>query len=90
MSGFRMGRSTTDQLVRLESFVRGEHATPVFFDMEKAYDTRWKYGILQDLQNAELGGRLPIFGYNFVSNHKFNVRVDPYLSDPYRKWCPTR
>jgi hypothetical protein len=60
-SGFRRGRSTTDQLVRLESFVReafvgGEHATAIFFDMEKAYDTTWKYDILQDLQNAGLGG----------------------------------
>jgi Reverse transcriptase (RNA-dependent DNA polymerase) len=64
-SGFRRGRSTTDQLVPLESFVheafvRGEHATAVFFDMEKAYDTTWKYGILQDLQNAGLRGRCPL------------------------------
>jgi hypothetical protein len=54
--------STTDQSVRLESFireafVRGEHATAVFFDMEKAYDTTWKYGIPQDLKNAGLRGR---------------------------------
>jgi Reverse transcriptase (RNA-dependent DNA polymerase) len=57
-SEFHRGRSTTDQLVRLESFVReafvrGGHATAVFFDMEKVYDTAWKYGILQDLQNAD-------------------------------------
>ena len=43
-SGFRKGRSTTDQLVRLESFVREafiqkQHATAIFFDLEKAYDT---------------------------------------------------
>jgi hypothetical protein len=56
-SGFRRGRSSTDQLARLESFVReafvrGEHVTAVFFDVEKAYDTTWKCGVLQDLQNA--------------------------------------
>ncbi len=38
-SGFGKGRSTTDQLVRLESFVRepfvpGEHAVAVFFELE--------------------------------------------------------
>ena len=43
-SGFRKHRSTADQLVRLESyireaFVRREHAVSVFFDLEKAYDT---------------------------------------------------
>jgi Reverse transcriptase (RNA-dependent DNA polymerase) len=88
-SGFRRGRSTTDQLVRLESFVReafvrGEHATAVFFDMEKAYDTTWKYGILHDLQNAGLRGCLPKFVSNFLSNRKFNIRVGPYLSDTYK------
>jgi hypothetical protein len=50
-SGFRKQRSTIDHLVRLESFireafVRREHVVSVFFDLEKAYDTTWKYGIL--------------------------------------------
>ena len=39
-SGFRKQRSTTDHLVRLESFVReafvpGEHVVSIFFDLEK-------------------------------------------------------
>ena len=43
-SGFRSDRSTTDNLVRLETFIRDalikkEHAVAVFFDLEKAYDT---------------------------------------------------
>jgi hypothetical protein len=63
-SGFRKQRSTTDQLVRLESFVREafvcrQHVVAVFFDLEKAYDTTWKYGILRDLHCAGLRGRLP-------------------------------
>lgn len=89
-SGFRKGRSTTDQLVRLESFVReafvrGEHATAVFFDMEKAYDTTWKYGILKDLRDAGLTGRLATFISNFLSNRKFNVRVGQCLSNTYKQ-----
>ena len=53
-SGFRRGRSTTDQLIRLESLIRdgcirGDHVVSVFFDLEKAYDTTWKHGILRDL-----------------------------------------
>ena len=50
-SGFRHQRSTNDPLVRLETFfheafIKKEHLVAVFFDLEKAYDTTWKYGIL--------------------------------------------
>jgi potassium voltage-gated channel Eag-related subfamily H protein 8 len=41
-------RSTLDHLVKLESFIRDdfinkEHAVSIFFDLEKAYDTTWRY-----------------------------------------------
>ena len=47
-------RSTMDHLLHLETFVRigilnGEHVVSFYFDLEKAYDTTWKYGILKDL-----------------------------------------
>ena len=47
--GFRSQRSTLDHLVKLESFIRDafinkEHAVSIFFDLEKAYDTTWRYG----------------------------------------------
>ena len=53
-SGFRSDRSTTDNLVRLETFIRGafikkEHVVAVCFDLEKAYDTKWRYSILKDI-----------------------------------------
>ena len=43
--GFRSKRCTTDHLVRLEivireAFIRNEHLTAIFFDLEKAYDTK--------------------------------------------------
>jgi hypothetical protein len=89
-SGFRKRRSTTDQLVRLESFVRkafvrGEHAVAVFFDLEKAYDTTWKHGILQDLESAGLWGRLPTFICNFLANRKFRIKSGANLSDTYKQ-----
>ena len=48
------GKSTVDHLVRLESFIRDaflnkQEVVSVFFDLEKAYDTTWKHGILKDL-----------------------------------------
>jgi len=69
--GFRKQRSTTDHLVRLESFIREafiprQHAVAVFFDLEKAYDCTWKYGIMKDLHEAGLRGRLPFFIEGFL------------------------
>jgi len=70
-SGFRKNRSTTDQLIRLESyireaFIRREHVVLVFFDLENAYDLTWKYGILRDLHEAGIRDRLPDFISKFL------------------------
>ena len=44
-----------------EAFFDGEDVVSIFFDLEKAYDTTWKYGIMKDLYNMDLRGRLPLF-----------------------------
>ena len=60
---FRRNHSTIDQFIRLEStvrnaFVNKQHVA-IFFDLEKAYDTTWKSGILSD-GLPEVGARLPL------------------------------
>ena len=73
--GFRKNRSTVDHLVRLETFIRDafrhrEHVVAVFFDLDKAYDTTWKHGILQDLYRIGLRGNLPKFiSIFFIRSH---------------------
>ena len=47
-----------------------------FFDLEKAYDTTWKGGIMKDLHEMGLKGRLPLFIDNFLKGRKFKVRLD--------------
>ena len=89
-SGFRHQRSTNDHLVRLETFIREafikkEHLVAVFFDLEKAYDTTWKYGIMNDLHDIGLKGRLPVFVQNFLSNREFKVRVGSTLSEAHNQ-----
>ena len=84
--GCRRNRSTVDHLVRLESEVRKifalkEHMVSVFFDLEKAYDTMWRYGILRDMYAAGLRGCLPKYVQEFLSERKFKVRVRSILSD---------
>jgi len=81
--GFRQGtcRSTLDHLLRFETFIRNaltkkEHAVSIFFDLEKAYPTTWKYGILKDLFEMGLKGKLPNVIPNFLSEREFNVRIN--------------
>ena len=89
-SGFRKQRSTTEQLIRLDSWVReglasGQHVVAVFFDLEKAYDTTWKYGILSDLYKAGLRGHMPVFISKFLEGREFRVRIGSTLSDIHQQ-----
>ncbi|GBL82825.1 hypothetical protein AVEN_106351-1 [Araneus ventricosus] len=65
-SGFRKRQGTIDNLLKLETaireaFVRKKHLVSILFDMEKAYDRTWRYGILKDLFDIGLKGNLPLF-----------------------------
>ena len=65
-SGFRRRRSTVDSFVTLETsnrdaLVGRKYLVSIFLDLEKAYDTTWKHGILLDLYKTALRGRFPIF-----------------------------
>ena len=89
-SGFRRRRSTVDNLVTLETsirdaFVGRKHLVSIFFDLEKAYDTTWKHGILFDLYNTGLRGRLPMFICDFLTDRYFKVRVGNILTFTHRR-----
>ena len=89
-SGFRSERITNDSLIRLETFIRDafikkEHVVAVFFDLEKAYDTTWRYGILRDLHELGLKGRLPVFIKSFLADRRMQVRVGSTLSDQFEQ-----
>ena len=84
--GYRNKRSTTDALVSHEMYIRNAFASKefvisVFFDLEKAYDTTWRYHIFRELHNCGLRGNLPICIRNFFENRTFQVRLnDSYSS----------
>ena len=89
-SGFGSERSTNDNLITLETFIRDafikkEHVVAVFFDLEKAYDTTWRYGILRDLHELGLKGRLPVFIKSFLTDRRMQVRVGSTLSDQFEQ-----
>ena len=86
--GFRKHRSTTDHLVSLErylqdAFAQRQQAVGLFFDLEKAYETTWQYGIIRDLHRIGLRGRLPVFVSEYLRDRRIRVRIGTTLSDEF-------
>ena len=87
-AGFRQGRSTIDQLIKLtdtiiKSLGNKEFCEAVFLDMEKAYDMVWQTGLLIKLRNMGIGGKILTWIRNFISNRTFQVRIGNVLSGIY-------
>ena len=83
--GGKAKRSTIDHLIRLETtirtaFAKREHLIAIFFDVEKAYDTTWKYGIMKDLYLRGLRGHLPRYIEQFLRDRTFQVKAANELS----------
>ena len=71
-SRFHKQRGTLDHLVRFETFIheafiKKEHVVSLFFDHESAYDTTWKYGIMNDLHDSGIRGCLAYFISAFLN-----------------------
>ena len=86
--GFRKHRSTTNHLVSLErylrdAFARRQQAVGLFFDLKKAYETTWQYGIIRDLYRIGLRGRLHIFVSEYLRDRRIRVRIGTTLSDEF-------
>ena len=88
--GVRKQRGTLDHLVRfetfiLEAFIKKVHAVSVFFDLERAYDTTWKYGIMNDLHDFGIRGRLAYFISAYLIERQFRVRVGDTFSNLHKQ-----
>ena len=86
--GFRKHHGTIDHLVSLERYLRDafaqkQQAVGLFFDLEKACETTWQYGIIRDLHRIGLRGRLPVFVSEYLRDHRIRVRIGTTLSDEY-------
>jgi hypothetical protein len=78
--GFRKNRSTEDVVIILESdmqetFKEKEHLLQVSVDLQKPYDTCWRYNISQTLSDWRIKGHILHFVMNFMKNRKFRVAV---------------
>lgn len=86
--GFQWHRSTLYHLVTLENRIRNsflvrQHLVAFFCDLEKAYDTTWRYGILRTLHRWNLRRLLPLFISSFLQDRHFRVRLGTVFSDFY-------
>ena len=94
-SSFRRQRSTNDHLIRLETFIREtfikkEHLVIVFFDLEKVYNTKWKYGIMKNIYDIGLKGRVALFIHNSLNDREFKIKVGSTQSELHKQeqWVP--
>lgn len=87
-SGFRKYRSTLDNLAVLENdileaFQSREHLVCIFFDLEKAYDTAWKFNIIKTLSSFGVRGNMLYFIMNFLQDRTFRVAVGNNFSSTF-------
>ena len=84
-NGFRIGRNTLDSIAVLDQDIRKaiinkESVIGVFLDIEKAYDSMWKDGVLIKLHDAGIRGRMFYWIKDFLNNRSIQVRVGGELS----------
>ena len=89
--GVRAKRTTIDHLLSLEATVRkvqanSQQVVSIFFDTEKAYDVTWRYGILIDISEAWIDGRMFNYIQNFLKLRSFKVKVNKtYLIQRFKQ-----
>ena len=87
--GAQKNRSTLDSLSHVEDyvrrgFVRKQITVALFFDIQKAYDTTWRFSILKSLDRHNFKGYLPLFIKDFMSECSFQVRIDKVYSRSFK------
>ncbi len=80
-AGFREGRSTTDQTLRLTQYVfdgfqTRDKTVTCFFDYSKAYDTVWRTGLLRKMQQLGVPHRFIEWVKAWLTNRLARVRVN--------------
>ena len=86
--GFRKHRSTLDPLIKLtnhiqQGFAKEKQTIAVFFDLEKAYDTTCRSGIIKQFYNMGIRGNMIRFLNAFLSERFLKVKVGNSLSKPF-------
>ena len=86
ISGFRQGRSATDNIVYLENIIQKTINNKgvtivVFLDIAQAYDTVIIEGLLFKLATCGIKGKMLKILHNYLTDRSFQVRVSSHLSE---------
>ena len=84
-TGFRQGRSTLDQIIKLQDTINKYNRAKgftvgVFLDFEKAYDMLWRPGLMAKVKKLGINGNMFAFIENFICDRTFQVQVGGELS----------
>ena len=79
-TGFRKGRGTCDNILRLtysiqRGFDQKQHTVAAFLDLTKAYDKVHPPALLYQIHNIGIRGNLAVFLKNFLQPRSFQVRM---------------
>ena len=84
-TGFRKGRSTADQIIRLQDEIHrnihnGRFTLGVFIDFQRAFDMLWKEGLLIKLKKMGISGNIYGWINSILSHRTIQVKVGDTLS----------
>ncbi|KAM8740389.1 uncharacterized protein AB9X84_020255 [Acanthopagrus schlegelii] len=89
-AGFRKGRATTDNILRLSediyrNFNKKQITLAIFFDIEKAFDKVWHNGLMYRLMDTNLKLPKPTQSIisSFLNNRHIKVKVSSAISTPF-------
>lgn len=101
-SGCRKGHSCWDHIAILETeiqeaFRKRKYLVATFLDLEKAFNTTWRRGILKTIYEWGVRGRILNFISNFMNKRTFKVQIGNHYAivkflgvsfDRRLKWLP--
>ena len=88
-AGFRSGKSTTYNIVRLENFARSEvgkrrHAAVIFFDIKAAFDSVWFDGLIYKLNELRLPQYLIKYAISFLETRQAKIEIENTTSRTFQ------
>jgi ribonuclease HI len=89
-NGFRPNRSTLDSILLLHTeachaLANRQEMLTAFIDIEKAFDTVWRYNVLKKLTDWKVTGNMLQFLRNFMENRTLQVRINGKLSNTFHQ-----
>ncbi|XP_022183531.1 uncharacterized protein LOC111043058 [Myzus persicae] len=86
--GFRKHHSTTDCHVKIESeiletFANKQIMILISLDLQKAYDTVWRYRVIELLKKWNIHGNMINYLTNFLSQRTFQLKIREYTSNTF-------